>query len=61
MADKLLYISNDYTQNNPYCRLQLMVETFDTQLHEPTNQNWSPQSCLRNKKIYNKTLGTSEI
>ena len=35
MADKLIYILNDDTQNNPFCRLQLV----DTQLNEPTNQN----------------------
>ena len=28
MADKLMYILNDDTQNNPLCRLQLVVETF---------------------------------
>ena len=28
MADKLMYISNDDTQNYPFCRLQLAVETF---------------------------------
>ena len=39
MADKLICISNDNTQNNLLCRLQLVVETFDTQGHEPTSQN----------------------
>ena len=38
MADKLMYIPNDYTQNFPFCRLQLVVETFKT-LNKPTNQN----------------------
>ena len=28
MADKLVYIPNDYTQNYPFCRLQLMDEMF---------------------------------
>ena len=28
MADKLIYIPNDDTQNYPLCRLQLEVETF---------------------------------
>ena len=28
MADKLLYIPNDDKQNYPFCRLQLVVETF---------------------------------
>ena len=39
MADKVMYIPNDDTQNYPFCRLQLVVETLDTQLNEPTNQN----------------------
>ena len=33
MADELIYIPNDDSQNNPIFRLQLVVETF-----EPTNQ-----------------------
>ena len=28
MADKLMYIPNDFIQNCPFCRLQLVVETF---------------------------------
>ena len=36
MADKLMYIPNADTQNYPFCRLQLVV---DTQLKESTNQN----------------------
>ena len=28
MADKLLYTPNDDTQKYPFCRLQLVVETF---------------------------------
>ena len=34
MADKFMQIPNDDTQNSPYCRLKLVVETFET-----TNQN----------------------
>ena len=34
MAEKSMYILNNDTQYYPYCRLQLIVETF-----EPTNQN----------------------
>ena len=33
MVDKLMCISNDDTQNYPFCGLQLVVEMF-----EPTNQ-----------------------
>ena len=41
MANKLMYTPNDfdYTQNYPFIRLQLVVETFDTQLNELSNQN----------------------
>ena len=28
MADKLMYIPNDDTQSYPFCRLQLVVDTF---------------------------------
>ena len=28
MADKLIYIPNNDAQNYPFCRLQLVVETF---------------------------------
>ena len=28
MADKLMYINNDETQNYPLCRLKLAVEAF---------------------------------
>ena len=63
MADKLICISNDNTQNNLLCRLQLVVETFDTQGHEPTSQNWNSIKVLkllrqRIRKRYNKILET---
>ena len=49
MADRLMYIPNDDTQNYPLCRLQLVVETFEhstmwtnqskfTIVVEPTNR-----------------------
>ena len=44
MTDKFMYITNDDTPNYPLCRLQLVVETFGTQLNEQT-VNKSPQSC----------------
>ena len=47
MADKLMYIANDDTQNCPFCRLQLVVETFGNST-KWTNQwkfNKSPQGC----------------
>ena len=37
MADKFLYILNNNTQNYPFCRLKLVVETFE--LSKPTNEN----------------------
>ena len=29
MADKLMYIPNDDTQNNSFCGVKLVVETFE--------------------------------
>ena len=29
MADKLMFNPNDDTQNRPFCRLKLVVETFE--------------------------------
>ena len=34
-----MYIPNADTQNNPFCRLKLVVESLNTELNEPTNQN----------------------
>ncbi len=50
IADKL--ISNDDTQNYPFCRLQIMVTILDTQLNKLTNQN----SIKVVKPTYRKTL-----
>ena len=30
ISDKLMYISNDVTQNYPFCRLKLVVEMFES-------------------------------
>ena len=38
MTDKLMYIPDDNTQNYSF-RLQLVVETLETQLNETLNQN----------------------
>ena len=60
MADKLMYISNDNTQNYPFCRVKLVVET----LEQSTNHNSLKSPKLlsqRIKKLYYKTLGTSAI
>ncbi len=39
MADKMMYIPNDDKQNYSFCRLQLVVETFEHPTQELTNQN----------------------
>ena len=39
MAEKLMHIPNDDTQNYFFCRLKFVVETSEHQLHKPTNQN----------------------
>ncbi len=39
MADKLMYNPNDDTQNYPFLGLQLVVDSLDTQINKPTNQN----------------------
>ena len=35
MADKLMYIPNDNTHNYPFCRLQLVFETFEHSTIQP--------------------------
>ena len=45
-ADKLMYISNDDTQNYSFSRLKLLVETFEPQLNnKPIKIHLSPLSC----------------
>ena len=62
MADKILYIPNDDTQNEPAFRLQLVFETcLPTELNKPTNQTQLKNPRLlsqRIRKLYYKTLGT---
>ena len=55
MADKLMYIPNIDTQNYPYCRLQLVVETLNllNQVHKLLSQ--------RIRELYYNTLGTIVI
>ncbi len=47
MADKLMYISNDDTQNYPFYSLELVVETFGhlTQWTNQSKYNKCPQGC----------------
>ena len=67
MADKLMYIPNDVTQNYPFCRLQLVIDMFG---HLTINeikilikiQLKSPRLLSqRIRKRYYKTLVTSVI
>ena len=38
MVDKLMYFAHDDSQNHPFCRLQLVIETFGNSTSEPTNK-----------------------
>ena len=62
MADELMYIPNNDTQNYPYCRLQLVVRTLNLINQQIKIQLKSPKllSQLIRKRYY-KTLGTSVI
>ena len=64
MSDKLMYIPNVNKQNYLFCILQLVVESFDTKLNKPTNQNSLNVPIAvkptKMKTLYN-TLGTSAI
>ena len=58
MVDKLMYITNDDTENVIICRLQLVIKRLDTQLN---NQNQFKSPKLLSQRIRNrycKTLGT---
>ena len=48
MADKLMYILNDYTQNYPFCTLQLVVEKFRhlTKINQPIKIQLKSQKLL---------------
>ena len=57
MADRLMFIPNDDTQNNTVCRLHLVVETF-----RHSNSRKVPKVAKpRKRKPYYNTLGTSVI
>ncbi len=60
IADKLMYIPNDYTQYYTFCILQLMVETFG---HSTNQKSFKVPKVVKpaNTKHYYKTLGTSVI
>ena len=47
MVNKLIYIPNNDTHNYPFCRLQLVVETFGylTKLNKQLKFNKSTSGC----------------
>ena len=64
MADKLVNIPNDYTQNYTFCRFQSVqwLKRLETELNEPTNRNSSKVPKVinpLNEKRYHKVFGTS--
>ena len=64
MADKLIHILNDDTQNYPSCRLQIEIKHLDTQLIESTKQKSKMSLKLLNqgiRKRHYKTLWSSVI
>ena len=54
MADKLMYITNDGTQYNSFCILQLVVETFGP---STKNKNFIKVFLPTNKKTLLKIFG----
>ena len=62
MADKLMYITNDDTQNYHFCRLQLVVEMIGL-LTKRTNQSKliKVPKVVKPTKMKYKTLGTNII
>ena len=65
MADKLMYLPNDETQNPPFCRLQLVVETIghSTKWTKQSKYNKKSPKLLsqRIRKSFDKTSGSSKI
>ena len=64
MDVKLMCIPNDDTQNYPFCRVELVVETFGWTLNlinQPIEIQVPKCFKLTNKKTLLKTLGTSLI
>ena len=53
---------SDNTQNYLFCRLKLVVETFKTQLNEPTNLIKAPMlSSQRYHKIFGNSVINSQL
>ncbi len=64
MADKLMYITNDDTQNYNFRKKNLQLKRLNTKLNESTNQTSLKSLKLLSQRIgkrYYKTLETSAI
>ncbi len=64
MVGKIMYIANDDTQNKTFCKLKLVVETFEHLTLWKNNQNSLKVPTLLSQLIRKrncKTLGTSVI
>ena len=51
MAIKLFHITNDYIQSSPFCRLQLVVETFGQLTY------WANQFNKKSPKLLSQRIG----
>ena len=56
MADKLMYILNDDTQNYPFLRLQIVSKGLNIQLNETTNHN-----ILKDPKVVEATIKKTDF
>ena len=58
MAEKFMYIPNDDIKYYPFYRSELVIETIDTQLQEPINQNSIklPKIVMPTNKKQQRTL-----
>ena len=54
LADELMFILTDSTQNYPFCRLLLVVETFGHSIYKPTTQKSQKLLRKRIRKRYYK-------
>ena len=57
MVDELIFIPNDDTQNYPFCRLKLVVETFYTRLDKPIKIHKKVVEPRNKKNIIKKLWG----
>ena len=56
MADKMMYIFNDDTQNYPFCSLGSVVDTFGLNL-----MNWPIKIQLKSPELLSQRLGKSSL